>query len=52
MVRACGKCGDKTNAHKVLVMKPRGTRRLKITFYDWQNNIKLNFKGPGLSGLD
>jgi len=49
---ACGTYGDKTNAHKVLVMKPRGNRSLNITFYEWQDNIKLNFKVPGWPGLD
>ena len=32
MGRACGRYGDKTNAHKVLVMKSRGNRPLNIMF--------------------
>jgi len=33
-------------------MKTKGKRPLKITFYEWQNNIKQNFKVPGWPGLD
>jgi hypothetical protein len=45
--------GEKRDAYRILVGKPEGKRPLGISRCRWEdNNIKMNFREMGRSGMD
>jgi hypothetical protein len=44
--------GDKRNAYKILVGKPKGKRPLERPRHKWVDNIAINLKETGWSGMD
>jgi hypothetical protein len=44
--------GEKLNVYMVLVGKPEGRRSLGRPRCRWENNIKINLREVGWSGMD
>jgi hypothetical protein len=42
----------KRNAYRILVLKPKGKRRLGRTRRRWADNIKMDLKERGWGGMD
>jgi hypothetical protein len=51
MGRACGTNGDKRNVYRLLVGKPEGKRPLGRSRHKWVNNIKIDLRQIGWTGL-
>jgi hypothetical protein len=49
---ACSTHGEKGNACRVLVGKPEGKRPLGRTRRRWEDNIKIDFREVGWSGVN
>jgi hypothetical protein len=52
MDRACSTNGEKKNAYRVLLGKPEGKRPLGRPRCRWEDNIKMDLKEIGWSGMD
>jgi hypothetical protein len=52
MSRACSTNGEKRNAYRILVGKPKGKRRLGRPRRRWVDNIKMDLRDIGWDGLD
>jgi hypothetical protein len=44
--------GAKRNAYRTLVEKPEGKRPLRISRCRWEDNIKIDIRETGWSGMD
>jgi hypothetical protein len=44
--------GEKTNAYKIFVGKPEGKRAQGRHKHRWEDNIKMNLRKVGWSGMD
>jgi hypothetical protein len=51
MARPCSLNGEKRNAYRILVGKPEGKRPLGRPRRRWVDNIKMDLRGMGWSGL-
>jgi hypothetical protein len=51
MDRACGTKGEKTNAYRMLQLKPEGRRPLGRQRHRWVDNIKMDLREIGLIWL-
>jgi hypothetical protein len=40
--------GEMKNAYKILVVKPKGKRKLRKQRHRWEDNIKIDLKEIGL----
>jgi hypothetical protein len=49
---ACSTNGEKSNACRLLVVKPEGKRPLGRPRCRWVDNIKMDFLEIGLGGVD
>jgi hypothetical protein len=52
MGRACSTNGAKRNAYRILVGKPEGKRPLGRPIHRWEDNIKIDLREIGWSGMD
>jgi hypothetical protein len=52
MGRACRTDENKRNAYRILVGKPQGKRPLGRPRHRWLNNITMDLKEIGWSGMD
>jgi hypothetical protein len=52
MGRACSTNGEKRNAYRILLGKPEGKRPLGRPRRRWEDNIRMDFKEIGWSGMD
>jgi hypothetical protein len=52
MGRACGTNGEKRNAYRLLVGKPKGKRPLGRPRCRWMKNIKIDLREIGWDGVD
>jgi hypothetical protein len=43
---------EKKNTYRILVGKPEGKRTLEISRPKWEDNIKMDLRGRGWSGMD
>jgi hypothetical protein len=50
--RACSTNGGKTNAYRILVGKPEGSRPLGRPRRRWVDNIKIDLREIGWYGID
>jgi hypothetical protein len=44
--------GEKNNAHRMLVGKPKGKKPLGRPRYRWKDNVKMDLNTMGWYGLD
>jgi hypothetical protein len=49
---ACSTNGDKRNAYRILVGKPEGKRPLGRPRRRWEDNIRMDLREIGWSGMD
>ena len=47
---ACGTCGDRRGAYRILVGKSEGKRPLERARLRWEDNIKMDLQDVGCSG--
>jgi hypothetical protein len=52
MGRACSTNGEKWNAYRIVVRKPKGKRPLGRLRHRWEDNIKMDLKKIGSCGMD
>jgi hypothetical protein len=52
MSRGCNTNGDKTNAYRILVRKPERKRPLGRSRRRWVDNIKIDLREIGRSGIN
>jgi hypothetical protein len=52
MVRACSIKGENRNAYTIFVGKPEGMRPLGRPIHRWVDNIKMDLREMGWSGMD
>jgi hypothetical protein len=52
MGRACSTNGETRNAYRILVREPEGKRPLGRPRRRWVDNIKIDLREIGCSGLD
>jgi hypothetical protein len=52
MGRACSTHGEKRNACRILVGKPKEKRPLGRPRHGWKDNIKMHFRERGWGGMD
>jgi hypothetical protein len=52
MGRACSTNGEKRNAYRFLVGKPERRRPLEIPRPRWEDNIRMDLREIGWSGMD
>jgi hypothetical protein len=52
MGRKCSTNGEKRNAQRILVGKPKGKRPLETPRRRWEDNIKMDLRGMAWGGMD
>jgi hypothetical protein len=52
MGKACSKNGEHRNAYRIMLGKPEGKRRLGRPRRRWEDNIKMDLREIGWSGMD
>jgi hypothetical protein len=52
MSRECSTHGEKSNAYRILVGMPEGKRPLGKPIRRWEDNIKVDLREIGWSGMD
>jgi hypothetical protein len=52
MGRACSEHGEKKNPYRILVGKPERKRPLGTPRRRWEDNIRMDFREIGWSGVD
>jgi hypothetical protein len=52
MGRECSTHGEKMNAYRILVGKPEGKRPLGRPRRKWEDNIRMDLREIGWSGMD
>jgi len=52
MSGSCSTYGEEKGVYRILAGKPEGKRPLGRTRHRWEDNIKMDFKGSRMRGMD